>query len=592
MRKSRILLMALLSFALLAPNFASADNKPIEQFWDQGPAVKNVGGYTGILVEDAGRITGRQSRLIGMYFEQKNGVWVQKEAFTCRTYADPNCANADNLWYDAVLDVCKTEADSNCIIGVTAIKDGKEIPGKFVVNFPEKSDFTFKGDPTVKIPDGGLPSMWTFDGITHQGGDKFLVFAEYFHPGGYEGGKPFLYPHQFNSGIFAMSVDKNPSYPDIRIRAGKADSSGKSWYSNSPTMGCFVIGAHDGTTGECGLAWPLPTAVRYRLEIRTSIQLTSFMHGRLLDPTIKISTDSTGRQIFSVEGGPVSVPVLNAWVKNSDMPKGLYDYLYAMKNWGGDFVYDNKLGNGRDSVQLLQAFDQYDEGAFKEYLWWLEVAKDKAVGSKSMWIARTLSAGEIWSSGTSACLSDNKSLNGIVTTNANMYISSPPVFNKEAQSLDYKVSSPHFDENGKLNVGNYNLVLSSEAARCLYGFSKAPISATVSIVSSDGTSQVATTAVTEKNGWLYLSAAGYTYSSPTVRVKLTQEAPAPVPTPTPTPTVVATPELTPTPVEVAAPAPILKPVAAKKMTITCVKGKVVKKVTAVKPVCPKGYKKK
>jgi len=578
MRKSRILLMALLSFALLAPNFAAADNKPIEQFWDQGPAVKNVGGYTGILVEDAGRITGRQSRMIGMYYEQKNGAWVQKEAFTCQTYADPKCANADNVWYDAVLDVCKTEADSNCIIGVTAIKDGKEIPGKFVVNFPEKSDFTFKGDPSVKIPDGGLPSIWTFDGLTHQGGDKFLVFAEYFHPGGYEGGKPFLYPHQFNSGIFAMSVDKNPAYPDILVRAGKADSSGKTWYANGPTMGCFVIGAHDGKTGECGLSWPLPTAVRYRLEIRTSIHLTSFMHGRLLDPAIKISTDSAGRQIFSIEGGPVSVPILNAWVKNSDMPKSLHDYLYAIKDWGGDFVYDDKLGNGRDSVQLLQAFEQYDANAFKEYLWWLEVAKDKAVGSKSMWIARTLSAQEIWSSGTSACLSDNKSLNGIVTTNANMYISSPPVFNKEAQSLDYKVSSPHFDENGKLNVGNYNLVLSSEAARCLYNFSKAPISATVSIFSSDGSSQVATTAVTEKNGWLYLSAAGYTYSSPTIRVKLSQ----------PTTTSPSAAASTTTKTATAATAATAATKIASK-TISCVKGKTVKKITGTKPKCPTGY---
>ena len=32
--------------------------------------------------------------------------------------------------------------------------------------------------------------------------------------------------------------------------------------------------------------------------------------------------------------------------------------------------------------------------------------------------------------------------------------------------------------------------------------------------------------------------------------------------------------------------------ALKKTTITCLKGKLVKKVTAVKPVCPKGYKKK
>ena len=567
MRKFQTLLVATISLLAIVPTFASADTRPIEQFYDQGPSVKNVGGYTGILVEDAGRITGRQSRMIGMYYELKNGSWAQKEAFVCRAYSDPNCANADNVWYDSVLDVCKSDSDSNCLVGITAIKDGKEIPGKFVVNFPEKSDYTFKGDEALKIPDGGLPSMWTFDGITHQGGDKFLVFAEYFHPGGYGGNKPVLYPQQFNAGIFATSVDRNPNYPDIRVKVGKADSSGKAWYSNSPTMGCFVIGEHDGKTGECGLAWPLPKDVRYRLEIRSSIQLTSFMHGRLLDPTIKISTDSKGRQIFSVEGGPVSVPVLNAWVKNSDMPKGLYEYLYAMKDWGGDFMFDDKLGNGRDSVQLLQAFDQYDAESFKEYLWWLEVAKDKSIGSKSMWIARTLSAQEINSSGTSSCLSNSKALTGIVTTNANMYISSPPVFNKEAQSLDYKVSSPHFDEAGKLNVGNYNLVLSSEAARCLYNFSSAPISATVSIVSADGTAQVATTTVNEKNGWLYLSANGFNYSAPTVRVKLTQE--------------------------VEKPAEVVKTAAAaKKTTITCVKGKTTKKVTAVKPTCPVGYKKK
>ena len=30
----------------------------------------------------------------------------------------------------------------------------------------------------------------------------------------------------------------------------------------------------------------------------------------------------------------------------------------------------------------------------------------------------------------------------------------------------------------------------------------------------------------------------------------------------------------------------------KKITIVCVEGRLVKKVTAVKPVCPSGYKKK
>jgi len=72
--------------------------------------------------------------------------------------------------------------------------------------------------------------------------------------------------------------------------------------------------------------------------------------------------------------------------------------------------------------------------------------------------------------------------------------------------------------------------------------------------------------VSEKNGWLYLSAKGFTFSSPTIAVKLTQDAPAPAATKAPT--------------------------VAKKITITCFKGKTTKTVTAVKPTCPTGYKRK
>jgi hypothetical protein len=48
------------------------------------------------------------------------------------------------------------------------------------------------------------------------------------------------------------------------------------------------------------------------------------------------------------------------------------------------------------------------------------------------------------------------------------------------------------------------------------------------------------------------------------------------------------------PEPVATPEPVAQPisVAVKKMTITCIKGKTTKKVTAVKPICPAGYKKK
>jgi hypothetical protein len=72
------------------------------------------------------------------------------------------------------------------------------------------------------------------------------------------------------------------------------------------------------------------------------------------------------------------------------------------------------------------------------------------------------------------------------------------------------------------------------------------------------------------------------------------QTPSPSPSPTPTPVLTPSPTLssTPTPsptVKVSLPTQV--PVA-KKTTITCIKGKTVKKVTAVNPKCPSGYKKK
>jgi len=48
--------------------------------------------------------------------------------------------------------------------------------------------------------------------------------------------------------------------------------------------------------------------------------------------------------------------------------------------------------------------------------------------------------------------------------------------------------------------------------------------------------------------------------------------------------------INPTPAPI--PTKVVKKVVAKNVTITCVKGKVLSTVTAIAPVCPKGYKKK
>jgi hypothetical protein len=153
--------------------------------------------------------------------------------------------------------------------------------------------------------------------------------------------------------------------------------------------------------------------------------------------------------------------------------------------------------------------------------------------------------------------------------------------------LRYKVSGMHYLPDGKtLSSGTYDLVMRSDTARCLYNFSSAPISASIAVISASGSSQVATTVSGERDGWLYLSAANFTFSSPTIKVKLTQSAPEPSATasPQPSPTSSIAPSTT-------ASKQTSANSSVKKKSITCVKGATSKKVVAVNPKCPKGYKK-
>ena len=120
--------------------------------------------------------------------------------------------------------------------------------------------------------------------------------------------------------------------------------------------------------------------------------------------------------------------------------------------------------------------------------------------------------------------------------------------------LDYKVSGFHYLPDGKTEVqGTYDLVMRSETARCLYGFTAAPIYAAVTVISGNSSTLVGTTTVSEKNGWLKLAASGFTFSEKTIKVKITQQK-------------------------------------NQKYSISCAKGNATKKVIGTKPKCPKGFK--
>jgi hypothetical protein len=172
---------------------------------------------------------------------------------------------------------------------------------------------------------------------------------------------------------------------------------------------------------------------------------------------------------------------------------------------------------------------------------------------------------------TQECIRRESGVSGYVSTNATAYSSGPPSFNVSERSLDYRVASTHFNTDGSLNKGNYSLVLKSQVAKCIYGFNSSPVSATISVISEAGTSVVTSTTLQSNSEWIKLKTDNFTFSAPTLRVKLEAE-----------------PRQLPVNPSAEKPTTMLK----KKSTITCLKGKFTKKVTAVNPKCPTGYKKK
>jgi len=195
---------------------------------------------------------------------------------------------------------------------------------------------------------------------------------------------------------------------------------------------------------------------------------------------------------------------------------------------------------------------------------WLPHIGDKATANLSTWSVRTLSAQEM--AGADQCLADDKRIVGLVTTNATQYSGGPPKYNRETATLDYRVAAPHYRSGGGKFFGIYDLIMRSDTARCLYGFSKAPLTASVSVVDDEGVTTVGTRNISEKDGWIKIAAYGFGFSAPTVRVKFSQSKASSVAENPSTPS--------------------------KPKTIVCIKGKQQRKVTAVKPACPKGWKQK
>jgi hypothetical protein len=345
----------------------------------------------------------------------------------------------------------------------------------------------------------------------------------------------------FSTSVYPVTDKFGSNFKPAEIQIRTENGLKTSNHDNGENTGNDQCVATD--KGWCAYRSDFAPGTRVELELKLSNRVTGWLHGRLKNPEIAISNIDSQYNRVSIAADPVEIPMMYANVEAKSMDEATLTKVTSPPfslgglHKTGEFWYKMR-GDDERAQTLIKKF--------------ASAVSDTAAETYTSWQVKSIAT----YTNPSQCIVDTTRLVGLVTTNAMSY--SPGTPSWDGKSLSYKVAGLHFLPDGKTAVeGTYELAIRSDAARCLYGFSNAPVSATVSVVGEGGENKVATTVVSEKDGWLKLAAYGFTFSSPTISVKLSQ-AKAP----------------------------------AKKTTITCVKGKLTKKVTAVGPKCPAGYKKK
>jgi hypothetical protein len=517
------------------------------------------------------------------YLIWSNGGYTSRgieQAVICSSTSDSRCSQSIGyLEFFTRLVGCSEATELDCIEAITAETNQGVSRGTFVEAFPKKIVTAYLPDSKMRLPNASSAGFWKFDEINHAGGNQFFVDASL--RGRMTAGEKAFTNSSLNISIFAASKKPlgrhmtSPEYGSVLDDGSSYVVQRNSENLNDGYLGAVgIYGGYENETldcvmsgdGLCANRHAIPEGVRFSIKLRLSSSPSGWLHGRLDQPNVEIISGTQAPAIqLTLSGNTTRVPAVGVTRKWTELPTSLQTtYL------GGGFKGSKYGCRWCSSDPLLNTLSANPpasgEGAIEELKAWLPIVNDKSSADLNTWSIRTLSTTEM--NGADRCFSKTNQINGLVMTNSTVYSAGPPQF--EAGTLNYQVAAPHFMSNGDVFKGQYNLVMRSDVARCVYSFTAAPIQATLSIINSNGTAQVATMAIGERNGWLYLNANNFEFSAPTVRIKLSQEA---APTPAPEMTTQASPKL---------------PV--KKSTITCAKGKVKKKFTGAKPACPQGYK--
>ena len=511
-----------------------------------------------------------------------------------------------------VYPVCKGTNDFDCIMKVEYInKDGKSISGKFLEYiraaplghgsvsykgttwkesgppyfYPTTEEVIVKGNAKKKIPDGSRSSIWSFPGLSHSGGNTYLVSAQtnsvvtnWDSPTAANSIADWRDSNTLLT-IIPIRIDNNIS--DITTTYPIFEKSTDGKISNVSSVNLLTrdgVVRSDEKICFLGFETDKPNCYskvedsefpRFRLSLRLKLteDFLTIRHWFMARAAeIKVTSKKEPQSsIVTFEGTMVKVPKATAL-----LPRTIdgYKVFLAATNKG---YADSGVSNKPLDLNDLSGFSSWQQ-----------------VGSSSMseidpnsiafWsalepfsVVRVEERSPSWSFETANIMGSDVSwlwpcvkkphVSGVVASNASIMRPSPPKWNAEKQTLEFRIASPHLNQDGSVATGFYNLAVSQEVANCLWGSDVSKSRAEVSITSEAGEKKIFVAATSFSDGYINFQASGFTYSVNTISLKFVKNP---------------------------ATNPSIKPTSPNE--IVCKKGNIVKKVKSKK--CPAGYVKK
>ncbi len=512
----------------------------------------------------------------------------------------------DNYGASLVLPPCLGVVKNDCIVSVESTdSEGKWIKGEFEEYFPLnnlkwnddvfKADYNSIQDPVFakarsaqNFPAGGRTGIWQMVSAKHEGGTKYALTIGF--PGAAsnvsnprEAGSVISWNSSdgFTMKLFPIAYDAQVQSPTKKDTSGKGPND---WNSCSGSFGkaSFTCASNKIHT------FPSRTKFRVTLNFKSTKSMLSgvdWYTGRLFNAQVKETLNADESISLAVEGSPTLVGTVQ-----TEFPKNQSNYIILKRAY--EVYWDLTWGEKPYNFTTYDSFYQSsgsglstrDPGTVSAWSILEDAFEFKYLFEEETWQVSTARMGPSDRELTKNCSSVDL-LPGIISTNAVASNPSPPKWNAETSELIYSVASPHVRKDGALNSGVYELTIDKKLAECLWGLDPLQYRAAISVTAKDGTQKISKTVFTSSDKYLTFRAAGFSFSTSIIRVKLSNaKSDKAIETALPDIFLESTPQS-------ALNGPI-KATTPKKTTIICIKGKLTKTVTAVNPKCPTGYKKK